>query len=923
MSRDIGREPVEAGGVQGAYRDRPEAELLGELAHTINASLDLDTILQAVAEVARALCRSDVARIALREPGSDELVFRYSVGSRSEAYRDVRVGPGRGLAGQVLSTGQPVRTVDIRHDPRMAPEYLSIIRADRSRSVLVVPIRIGERVEGLIYVNNRVVRPFGDREQAALLRLADHAAAAIRNSRLFAAERAAREEAEATQRRLAFLGEVSTLLASSLDYEQTLASLARLAVPMLADLCVIDVRAADGTIQRVAAVHADPGKQALAAVLQERFAPDPDGPHPVAEALRTGRPLFAPEVTEPVLDAIAVDPEHRRLARALAYTSYVVVPLVARGRTLGAISLVSGESGRRYTAADLALAEELARRAALAVDNARLYGESEARRRSAEALTETGRLLSHTLSPTEVAERVVGRVRDLIGATCAVVYRLDRPAGVFRALAVSGQTGRGFTDDIEIPFDMGTIGLAVRERQPVMTPDLLRDPRIVVGPDLAARLASAPHRAGLAVPLIAHGEVIGALFLGDRVGRRFTPDEVRLAENFADQAAIAFSNARLYEGERRARNEAEAANLAKDQFLAMLAHELRNPLAPIRSGIYLIGQRLSTDPIVQRARAIIERQLTHLTRLLDDLLDVARITQGRIELVKAPLELATAVSEAVEATRELAEAKGHSVRVELPRAPLRLEADPTRLVQIIGNLLHNAVKYTPAGGTIVVTARPEPDWVVLAVQDTGIGIPSGMLPRVFDLFAQLDASPARSEGGLGIGLTLVRRLVELHGGQVSARSEGVGRGSEFIVRLPAGVAPASRGPVPPPCAPRQERRVLVVEDNADAAEMLQIALELGGHRVVLAADGPAGVESARRERPDAVLVDIGLPGFDGYEVARRVRAALGPAVLLVALTGYGQPEDQQRAVEAGFDVHLVKPIDPEELAVLVARPRSS
>ncbi len=921
VSRDIERErPRDV--VRGAYHDRPEAELLGELARTINASLDLDTILQRVAEVAKALCRCDIVRIALREPGSDDLTFRYSAGARTEGYRDLHLGPGKGLAGYVLATGQPARTDDIRRDPRLVPEYLPIIEAEHTRSVLVVPIRIGERIEGLIYANKRRVRHFGDREEAALLRLADHAAAAIRNSQLFTAERAAREEAEATQRRLAFLGEASTLLTSSLDYEQTLGSLARLAVPMMADMCVIDVLAVDGTIRRVAAAHANPGKQEMVAILQERFAPDPHGPHPVAEVLRSGRPQFASEVTGPVLDAIAVDPEHRRLARELAYASYVVVPLIARGRTLGAISLVSGESGRRYSAADLALAEELARRAALAVDNARLYGESEARRRSAEALAETGRLLSQTLSFDDVAERVVGRVRDLIGATCAVVYRLDPSTGVFRGLAVSGEIGPGFPENLTIPSEMGTVGLAMRERQPVMTTDLMQDSRIVIGAELRGRLESSPHRAGLAVPLIVQDEVIGVLFLGDRVGRRFTADEVRVAQAFADQAAIAFNNARLYEAERRARSEAEAASVAKDHFLAMLAHELRNPLGPIRSGIYLVGRRLSTDPLVQRARAIIERQLMHLTRLLDDLLDVARITQAKIELVKAPVELATAVSEAVEATRDLVEARGHTVRLALPEDPIRLEADPTRLVQIIGNLLHNAAKYTPGGGTITVTGRAEPDWIVFSVKDTGIGIPSEMLPRVFDLFAQVDPSPARSEGGLGIGLTLVRRLVELHGGRVTARSEGKGQGSEFIVRLPAGATTPRVAPAPSPVPPGGERRILIVEDNADAAEMMRIALELAGHRVWVVGDGPQGAEWARRERPDVMLVDIGLPGFDGYEVARRVRAALGPAVLLVALTGYGQPQDQRRAAEAGFDLHLVKPVDPDQLAVLIARRES-
>jgi CheY-like chemotaxis protein/anti-sigma regulatory factor (Ser/Thr protein kinase) len=248
-----------------------------------------------------------------------------------------------------------------------------------------------------------------------------------------------------------------------------------------------------------------------------------------------------------------------------------------------------------------------------------------------------------------------------------------------------------------------------------------------------------------------------------------------------------------------------------------------------------------------------------------------------------------------------------------------VEADPTRIVQIIGNLLNNAAKYTPPGGSIVLTAGQEAGWVVLSVSDTGVGIPDEMLPRIFDLFAQVDPSPARSEGGLGIGLTLVRRLVELHGGDVSARSEGKGRGSEFIARLPAASLHPASSDAPRAAAPGPACSVLVVEDNVDSAQMLQACLELAGHRVLVADNGVDAVTVALRERPEVMLVDIGLPVLDGNEVARRVRAALGPAVLLIALTGYGRPQDRQQALEAGFDNHVVKPVDPEQLTSLIAR----
>jgi CheY-like chemotaxis protein len=274
------------------------------------------------------------------------------------------------------------------------------------------------------------------------------------------------------------------------------------------------------------------------------------------------------------------------------------------------------------------------------------------------------------------------------------------------------------------------------------------------------------------------------------------------------------------------------------------------------------------------------------------------------------------VSAAVEATRPLITARNHTLTVVLPDAPLLLDADPTRLTQIITNLMDNAAKYTDPGGAIEVSARREGDDIVLAVRDTGIGIPHDMQARVFELFTQVDVPIARSLGGLGLGLSLVRSLAELHGGSATVTSDGPGRGSTFTIRLPVGTAEARTGATPP--APVGVRHVLVIEDNADAREMLRIALELDGHRVETAADGVTGVETALRSTPDLVLVDIGLPELDGYAVARRLRAALGARVTLVALTGYGQTEDRRRASEAGFDAHLVKPVDPDVLSRALA-----
>jgi signal transduction histidine kinase/ActR/RegA family two-component response regulator len=360
--------------------------------------------------------------------------------------------------------------------------------------------------------------------------------------------------------------------------------------------------------------------------------------------------------------------------------------------------------------------------------------------------------------------------------------------------------------------------------------------------------------------------------------------------------------------------EAEIADRHKNEFLAMIAHELRTPLAPILSAVQILGRQAADNPLVQRAREVVERQALHQARLLDDLLDVSRITRGKIELRRRNLDLSTALNDVVEATRPLINAKAQTISVTLPEQPVFVDADPTRLTQILSNLLNNAAKYTHAGGRIAVGCRRDGEHAVVVVRDNGVGIPREMLSRIFDLFAQAEPLTARTQGGLGIGLTLVKSLVEMHGGTVVARSGGRGTGSEFEVRLPAVAAPNADALPSPGTVPARSRRVLIVEDNVDTREMLRRVLELDGHEVQEAADGAQGVEMALATRPEVVIVDIGLPRLDGYQVARRLRAGLGTAPLLIAVTGYGQTEDRRLSRDAGFDVHLVKPVAPDQLA---------
>jgi signal transduction histidine kinase/ActR/RegA family two-component response regulator len=374
--------------------------------------------------------------------------------------------------------------------------------------------------------------------------------------------------------------------------------------------------------------------------------------------------------------------------------------------------------------------------------------------------------------------------------------------------------------------------------------------------------------------------------------------------------------------------ELEGALRSRDEFLAMLGHELRNPLAPIRNAAQVMRLIGPADPHLNRARDVIERQVGQLARLVDDLLDVSRVTQGKVELQREKIDLDTVLAQAVETSRPLIDGRRHTLTVALPPAPLPLMADLTRLSQVVGNLLNNAAKYMEEGGRIWLTAEHDGREAVIRVRDAGVGIPGEMLTRIFEPFTQLNRSLARSEGGLGIGLALVRSLVEMHGGKVEAFSAGLGCGSEFVVRLPAleEQGEAEPAPVEPgQRAPRGAgRRVLVVDDNLDSAETLGTVLEIAGHEVWLAHDGEEALVLVERHRPEAVLLDIGLPKLDGYEVARRLRLDPGnDGILLVAVTGYGKEEDRDRGRLAGFDHHLVKPVDLEALRDLLAASTSA
>jgi signal transduction histidine kinase/ActR/RegA family two-component response regulator len=629
-------------------------------------------------------------------------------------------------------------------------QYPGVLRTSSTGHELALaclPLFAQGRCIGELTFEFESAQQFGADERACMQVLAWHAAQAIERSRLYAAEKRAREAAEASQRRSDFLADMSTLLASSLDYSSTLAAVARAAVPRVADWCIVEIEELRAKGAPPVAAHVDPAKQPmvleLANGMRALLSRELDGP----SVVRSGKPKLRPLVSaEELREWVRGDAALCELLERIGIVSSMVVPISARDRTLGVIVLNSADATRLYDEQDLAMAEELGRRAGLAMDNARLY------------------------------------------------------------------------------------------------------------------------------------------------------------------------------------RDAREADRQKDEFLAMLSHELRNPLTPIVTALEIMTMR--GDEAYSKERAIISRHVKHVVRLVDDLLDVARVTRGKIDLRPELCELSSVTAKALEMASPLVHEREQHLAISVPTRGLAVRGDPARLAQVLANLVANAAKYTERGGRIGIDAVSQESMAVVRVHDSGIGIAPEALPRIFDLFVQDKRELDRAQGGLGIGLTVVKRLVELHGGSVSAHSDGRGKGSEFVVRLPLAsdaVPEAARSQpslVSPIVKPTEDSfRVLVVDDNADAADMLREALGVLGCAVQVAYDGAAALIAASGFAPDLALVDIGLPIMTGYELVGHLRRLASAPRRIVAVTGYGQEGDFVRSRAAGFDEHIVKPIEFSSLQELLDRSR--
>jgi signal transduction histidine kinase/DNA-binding response OmpR family regulator len=657
------------------------------------------------------------------------------------------------------------------------------------------------------------------------------------------------------------------------------------------------------------------------------------GADALRQILRRDFAVILLDVNMPDMDGFETAALIRRYKRAahtpiIFITSYADEMQTARGYSLGAVDYIPSPVVPEVLRSKVRVFVELhilQRRIARQAEERVALAASEAALKLAEESTLRSNLLaglSHSLSGVlDLGEGIHALLAHVVPALAAnATVALVNERGVVTHAATRSSL---FDDDaasVDLPPSALPSAHFALLREALSTPADVRVPAPVFV-DGALQM----------LPLIHADRFLGGLWIDGEL----TPLCAALLDEVAARAAIAFATASLYGAlqveiaeRRQAEARLEEASRRKDEFLAMLAHELRNPLAPIRNAVELVRLAAPTDTKVRWAADVTDRQVRQLTRLVDELLDVARISQGKVVLQAQCLDLVTLVSQCVDSQRDALAARRQSLELSLPNMPLNLNGDATRLAQVVDNLLSNAVKYTPEGGTISVSvARAGEDggeFALLEVRDNGIGIDAELLPHVFELFEQGKRALDRTQGGLGVGLTLVQRLVQLHGGDVVAISAGTGQGSRFRVHLPC------LGEVEDPMVVEDSssrlpvaavsRRILVVDDNVDVVETTAMLLSLSGHEVQSAKDGLQALHAASEFRPEVVLLDIGLPLMDGYEVARRLRQMPQTAgALLIALTGYGQQGDRQRGKDAGFDGHMLKPVDPHALAKMIER----
>jgi signal transduction histidine kinase/ActR/RegA family two-component response regulator len=799
------------------------------------------------------------------------------------------------------------------------------------RSILSVPLGGEGPTTAALVLYYRSPHRFTDVEVETSRALGNMAAAALTTAELYDEQRRTREQS-------ALLAQASAALADSLDFETTLNTVARLAVPGIGDSCAIHLIDEDDRIRLVAAVHVDP----LKAQAMQTLA-DPTNATTARSWIRTirdGTPTLLAEIDEAVITrSLQGDAQLLRAFDEVRFTSQISVPLVARGRTIGGITFTLGPGERRYNAADVRLAEDLAQRAAIAVDNARLYRAAQEGEMAAAIGHSRARFLAdvgETLASSLDYETTLKTVADLavpdIADWCTVDI-LDS-SGALQRLAVAH-------------IDPAKLHLA--ERLQAMYPeprDAAGGVRQVIRTGLPTMMAHIPDSllAGAArdaehlrllreigltsyicVPLLMRGRAFGALtFVSAESGRAYGDADLRFAQDVASRAALAVENARAYQ-------EANEANRLKDQFLGTLSHELRTPLNAILGYARMLRRGIFSDSAKQaRAIEILERNAQSLAQIVEDVLDVSRIISGKLQLNIQQVDLATVIDDAVATVVPAADARGVRLDIGVNPAP-RVPGDAERLQQVIWNLLANAVKFTPQGGTVYVRLEHGNGYARVTVSDTGRGIAPGFLPHLFERFRQADSRFSREHGGLGLGLAIAHEIVQSHGGSIQAASGGEGMGATFTVTLPIAGAIA----VTPSAAAAADTeagemlisirgrltgvRVLVVDDDDDARALVQAIVEEAGGIATTAASGAHALQRLDAELPDVMVADLGMPGMDGLALIEAVRRRLDAArtVPAIALTAYARSQDRLTALSSGYQRHLPKPIDHSQLVATI------
>lgn len=860
----------------------------------------------------KAVFSTDLAgRVVSWNPAAERLFGRRLGDTAELGFEDLFRVADRGRVARLWHAARAARGtahLELSIDP---PEGL---RSDLL--LLFAPIRHDGDIAGVLgFAEDITARLESQRERRHALQAEQRARGKLQKAMVSLAQR---------ERVSRFLSEATAVLASSLDYESTLARVAELAVPEFADWCAVDIADEDGRLHRLATARSSRAAgvpDGLAALGPESVGAS-GGPTTV---MHTGKPQLVARITHAMLRAVAADEAEFESLRTFAPRSYMSLPLSARGQTLGTVTLVIAQPGRRYGPEELEIGSELASRAGLAVDNARLYHRAQhelaereqaqhqlaVRARQQAAVAQLGHTALVRGDLSALLEAAVHQVAETLEVELSDIQELMPDWARLRLRA-----GHGWPAELIGGITMASTetfgGRALATNGPVIMTDLDALPS---SPALTL-LRGQGVVAGVSVVIPGEIRPYGVLGAFSRRPRGFSREDVNFLEAVASVIAAAIQRIDLEATLRRQADELALADRRKNEFLAMLAHELRNPLSAAHNAAELLDLRGEDPEVRSMGVGVLGRQIRQLSRMVDDLLDVARITSGRIRLQRSRVRLADVVDQAVQTAAPQMQASEQHLSVDIPREPVDLYADPVRLAQVLTNLLSNSARYSEPGGRIELRARTEGSEAVLSVRDEGCGIAPELLPHVFDLFVQSDESLDRAKGGLGLGLTLVRQLTEMHGGSVEARSAGIGRGAEFIVRLP--LPEDQRQTAPPPDAQAvPARRVLVVEDNPDVGRMLVKLLEGLGHEVRLAPDGESALEHARAFEPQVAFLDVGLPDMDGYEVARRLRREhRGRRMVVATLSGYGPPD---RKEIPGVDCHLLKPARLDELNAVLAR----